>query len=286
MWAEAAWEGAEATAFAAYESAIAAATSAWHAAESAARTAHENASTAAHNAALAALHTAETNYANAIAAARSAAEAADAAARATFEAAVLSASPSSSSAFSALSGWASSVGDFLYWDVGATLYYLPSAYIETAADGTQAQSLAAWADGFIPFWDPFENNGVYSTEENPIFGWSQFAGGISRDALLAAYLAGPNLAAWLRNPAMYELGSTTIPGRLFQSLMHLTPVARGQAIYRQLGWGGFQLSRYATRADWALTIGTGLPPGGWLASIGVLHAADELWDELWDWWNS
>lgn len=94
----------------------------------------------------------------------------------------------------------------------------------------------------------------------PIFEWSQFAGGITRDALLAGLTS--NLGTWAQNPAMYELGSTTIPGRLFSSLARLTPIERGEAIFRQLGWGGLCLSRYAARADWAKTIPSLGTPGG------------------------
>jgi hypothetical protein len=135
------------------------------------------------------------------------------------------------------------------------------------------QGLAAWGDGFIPFFDPFDS--LYDPTDSTLQ-WSQFFGGVSRDALLAAAI--PNLGAWLRNPAMYELGSTTMPVRLFESLSHLTPIARGQAIYRQLGWGGFGLSRLATRADWLVTVPTGGTPGGWLGLMGIGHALEWWFD--------
>ncbi|MCP4507086.1 MAG: hypothetical protein GY826_11950, partial [Fuerstiella sp.] len=144
-----------------------------------------------------------------------------------------------------------------------------------AGIGGVGQGLAAWADGFIPFVDPFDS--FYDPADETLQ-WSVFFGGVSRDALLAAAI--PNLGAWLRNPAMYEMGSMTIPVRLFNSLAHLTPVARGQAIFRQLGWGGFGLGRLATAADWAATYNTGGTPGARLLLVGLLHGADYVWEEF------
>jgi hypothetical protein len=60
---------------------------------------------------------------------------------------------------------------------------LPGAYWETANNGDQARSLAAWVDGVVPFWDPFGNNDVYDPCD-AVMQQSKFTGQATRTIVL------------------------------------------------------------------------------------------------------
>ena len=138
----------------------------------------------------------------------------------------------------------------------------------------------ATADGFIPFSDPFQESGGYSgCEDGAAF--SKAAGGIARDAALAAVV--PNIGAFAKNPAMYELGSTTVPTRVFNMISHLDPVSRGRILTQMNGGGLGGMVKTAFGTSWkyvgantASTLGTGLTPGGNLAVIAGIHVADKI----------
>ena len=133
-------------------------------------------------------------------------------------------------------------------------------------------------DGVNPFGDPFEFNGVYSIEENPIFGYCQFAGAISRDAAILAMGFG-NIGTWYQNPLMYELGSTTTS--LFSEISHLSVIARGEWILANYGWSGLFLGGTAPEA-FLITIPTGLTPGGSLLLLSATYAAEIVSDWYWN----
>jgi hypothetical protein len=155
--------------------------------------------------------------------------------------------------------------------------WMGDAFVVAWAGGVgAAQGLAAAIDGVIPFWNPLEDL-LYDGNDSTLQ-WSQALGTFARDVLLIA--AVPNLTAWVKNPLMYELGATTIPGRFFSSLSHLSVIQRGESIYRQLGLRGFFLSRLATNADWTATVvhWSGLTPGGNLFIIGLFSGLDRWSD--------
>ncbi len=138
----------------------------------------------------------------------------------------------------------------------------------------------ATLDGAIPFADPFADAGKYGRCESGI-GVSQAAGGIARDAALSAFV--PNIGAWAKNPVMYELGSTTVPTRVFNTISHLDPVSRGRILTQMNGGGLGGMVKTAFGTSWkyvgantASTLGTGLTPGGNLAVIAGIHGVDEM----------
>jgi RHS repeat-associated protein len=57
---------------------------------------------------------------------------------------------------------------------------------------TSVQGLAAFADGFIPFWDPFAAHGAYDPHD-PTYGPSKEIGVLTRDAEVAIALARPKV---------------------------------------------------------------------------------------------
>ena len=172
-----------------------------------------------------------------------------------------------------------SQGDKLWrWfkmDVLGTLYYLPSAYWDTAWNGDQMRSLFAWADGAIPLIDPLSD--YYPDDE--LHEWSRLCGGVSRDAALMALI--PNLGTWAKSPFFYELGSTTVPNLLWKSkLRYMTVIGRGQFL-----WAKYGMRAWFWRAGgFRSTVRTGLTPAAWLALIGSIDVADiygaEIWSEV------
>ncbi len=138
----------------------------------------------------------------------------------------------------------------------------------------------ATADGFIPFADPFQDSGGYDPCQDGV-GFSKAAGGIARDAALAAVV--PNIGAFAKNPVMYELGSTTVPTRVFNTISHLDPIGRGRALTQMNGGGLGGMVKTALGTSWKhvgsnplSTMGTGLTPAGNLTVIGGIHIADEM----------
>jgi RHS repeat-associated protein len=139
------------------------------------------------------------------------------------------------------------------------------------------EGAAATADGFIPFWDPFKD--VYTDANgNHIDGTdiSLFCGGMSRDLLLSTAI--PNVGVWAKNPAMYELGQTTLSATEFAELGELTAIERGAILWERYGLRGF-LPSLSALGQYRYTIGTGLTPGGYLFVIATVHAADYVYEK-------
>ncbi len=154
-----------------------------------------------------------------------------------------------SSAFSTLGGW-----------LGVSSSTVTGAYIQGALEGA-SDGFKAWVNGFTPFVTPFSRSSFYNPDD-PTLNISRIGGAISFNAWAAAAI--PNLTAWAESPAFYEVGQTTLPPQLFEALKDLSPIARGQALVRQLGWVGSATMGLANAGQFANTIGTGLTPGAWL----------------------
>ena len=136
----------------------------------------------------------------------------------------------------------------------------------------------ATADGIIPFADPFQNSGSYDSDQDGV-AFSQAAGGIVRDAALAAVI--PNIGAWVKNPVMYELGSTTVPTSVYQGISHLSTVQKGAALVEMNGGGIAGGIKTALGTSWkhvgenlGKTVTTGLTPGGYLSIGAGIHVLD------------
>ena len=141
--------------------------------------------------------------------------------------------------------------------------YVIPANIGSITEG--AKGWAAWADGAIPFADPFAN--TYNASE---MGFSRAMGHISRDAFLAAAI--PNIGQFAKNPILYEIGQKTLT-ILPKGWEALSAIQRGKVIVEQVGWmkailPTFNVTPYAT------TIFEGLTPGANLLLVGGLEAAD------------
>lgn len=116
----------------------------------------------------------------------------------------------------------------------------------------------------FPFWDPFKD--YYSSDK--LHRWSRFFGGISRDAILMALI--PNLNTWARNPFLYELGSTTVPARVWAEIETLSVFERGRWL-----WGNYGLTGFLwPTTQFKKTIGYGVTPGGWILVVLGVHGAD------------
>ncbi len=138
------------------------------------------------------------------------------------------------------------------------------------------QGLAAWADGVIPFANPFEN---YYDSSDPTLKFSQAMGHVSRDALLAAAI--PNIGTWVKNPLLYEIGSKTLPTTKYLELglKGLSAIDKGRKIIQDAGGLWLALKPVGTSA-YATTILEGGTPGAWLTLEALLEGADLKWPNL------
>lgn len=141
----------------------------------------------------------------------------------------------------------------------------------------------------MPFADPFAEHGLYDVGD-PYLGVSQTMGGIIRDALLTAVFPGPQLAAWMKNPLLYELGQSTVAKDVWEVIAHLGPVEKGRELLQLARTIG--LSRYVTQVvlpgipSFVTTIRQGLTPAAHFLRIGGVHAADAAgvaFRSAWDW---
>lgn len=117
------------------------------------------------------------------------------------------------------------IGNFKIGSGYATLVFDASSW------GVFKDSLAATADGVIPFFDPFSD--TYDPC-NRALRWSKRLGAFSRDVALAAWI--PNLGAWAKSPVRYEIGQKTLPAARWAELSGLSPVARGAELVRSYAW--------------------------------------------------
>ncbi|MEX2580446.1 MAG: RHS repeat-associated core domain-containing protein [Verrucomicrobiales bacterium] len=144
--------------------------------------------------------------------------------------------------------------------------------------GRALKGLAAWADGVIPFADPFADAGAYD-ECDSDYKFGQGVGSLNRDIGLA--LAVPNLGTWLKNPVMYEVGSTTLTHSTWRAVgsSRSSAIAKGKALTKMNGGGAKGALKTAFGTSWKntpKTVGSGLTPGASLAGIAGLRAADEM----------
>jgi len=141
------------------------------------------------------------------------------------------------------------------------------------------QGAAAWVDGLIPFVDPLAG---YYDSSNPYLQASRSMGGATRDIMIAAGGA-PNLLEWLKNPVLYEIGQTTVPGGVYKAMEGMGAVEKGGYLLSNYGLRGLPgLSYGALRTgQFANTIGTGLTPGGYLFSAGAVHGLDRYASGHW-----
>jgi len=141
------------------------------------------------------------------------------------------------------------------------------AYDAVTADAFQEGAFAA-LDGIDPFGNPFADNGFYDPcDEGAQI--SQGLGTFARDAALVAVI--PNIGTWAQNPFLYELGSTTVPGDVYEAMDGLSAIERGSYLMSNYGLGGTAALNIeaAVTGEFGNTIGTGLTPGGWLLIGGI-----------------
>ena len=160
-------------------------------------------------------------------------------------------------------GVVESVGDLIKRFENSDAGQIMTAYSEGVSEGC-----AAWLDGVVPFADPFSD---YYDSDDPTLKESVAWGHVSRDALSMALI--PNIGSWLKNPIAYEVGSMTLPTAEYTSLglEGLSAVDKGRVLTSTYKWWQL-LPRFTTA--YSKTVGTGLTPGGWLATIFGLDIAD------------
>jgi hypothetical protein len=147
----------------------------------------------------------------------------------------------------------------------------PSYLFSHDSWGYFGKSLAATADGIVPFIDPFQR--FYDPCDKALQ-LSKSLGAAARDVALAA--AVPNIPLWAKNPVLYEVGSTTLPSAVYEGVQGLNAIQKGSYLISNYGLSG--TAKLAGQAfiegQYANTIGTGLTPGGWLGLMGAGQALD------------
>ncbi len=137
------------------------------------------------------------------------------------------------------------------------------------------KGLVAGIDGMIPLIDPFAD--VYADDCGNVDGMyrvSRHIGGFTRDAMMTVAI--PNIGTWVKNPAMYELGSTTVSPATWQAIKHLDTISRGKYLLKAAD-GNFlkaSLQGFKNASQFTSTIQTGLTPSGKLLGIGALEWFD------------
>lgn len=139
----------------------------------------------------------------------------------------------------------------------------------------------ASVDGFIPFADPFAYFEMYDPND-PILGVSATLGQVSRDILLftLCFPTAKTLTTWCRNPILYEIGSTTVPPRVYSIIKEMSVLERGRYLLQTYGWRAPFLGAGAVR-EYLTTVPSGLTPGGALLLIFTV----ETLDYFFDWWE-
>jgi len=135
---------------------------------------------------------------------------------------------------------------------------------------------AAWADGVIPFWNPFED--VYSDECDE-YKFSRAMGHVSRDAALFAFSSPQNLMMYLRHPKLYEAGSIALRNAKYAQygLDGLDAVQKGRKLY-SIFESFYKIQKNANLLKGFQLLGTGLTPGLGLGAIGLFEGTDALSD--------
>lgn len=96
--------------------------------------------------------------------------------------------------------------------------------------------------------------------------------------IVASIALVPNISAWVKNPILYEVGSTTVPAAVYEGMQGMNAIQKGGYLLSNFGWlGTLKLAgQAALEGQYATTIGTGLTPGGWLAVIGASNTTSSL----------
>lgn len=166
-------------------------------------------------------------------------------------------------------------GDWVQYGVGGMFGFYGLDPVKAAGHGAAQGGMAA-IDGAIPIFDPFASSGMYDKCDKTLQ-WSQFFGGVSRDALLLAFLpSSGSWGQWIKNPAMYEIGSTTVPNAIWSQIGHLDVIARGRYLWSNYGWGSLLMPK----GNWGATVAqwSGLTPAATLFSVAFPHGLDFLFD--------
>jgi hypothetical protein len=129
----------------------------------------------------------------------------------------------------------------------------------------------ATLDGIIPIIDPF--SGFY---DKCLLGAaeSSLIASYSRDIGFAAFV--PNLAAWAKNPILYEIGQLTVTSKTYAAYSHLEPAARGAAMVKELGYTGIakEMVKAIGSGSWGKTWATGGTPAARLVGIWAFGTVD------------
>lgn len=138
-----------------------------------------------------------------------------------------------------------------------------------AATGLGEGAMAT-VDGIVPF----AYFGMYDPND-PVLQFSQTMGQVARDLLLIAAI--PNLTTWIRNPILYEIGSTTVPPRIWQVIQGMSVIDRGRYLWQVYGWRSLFLGARAP-SQYFTTIWKGPTPGAWLGLLTLVEIVDYIWD--------
>jgi RHS repeat-associated protein len=96
--------------------------------------------------------------------------------------------------------------------------------------------------------------------------------------IVASIALVPNISSWVKNPILYEVGSTTVPTAVYEGMQGMNAIQKGGYLLSNFGlMGTLKLAvQAALDGEYATTIGTGLTPGGWLAVIAASNATSSL----------
>src|SRR5690606_15139430 len=105
---------------------------------------------------------------------------------------------------------------------------------------------------------------------------SRVVGQATRDAMIIAATSGLGAwAQWLKNPFLYELGSTTVSTSVWSAMQGMSTLDRGAYLWTTYGMRGFALGAKAT-GEFTKTIPEGLTPGAALLLVGLAESLDSF----------
>ena len=134
----------------------------------------------------------------------------------------------------------------------------------------------AWADGVIPFDDPFARYGLYE-KSDPDLKISRRLGHVSRDALILANLLSKSecLAEYIKKPFVYEIGQTAVETSEYYrlGLQFMSPLEKGNALLLEYG-NAFNVVMRTDMAVSASLWKTGLTPTGWISVVAGIEVLD------------
>lgn len=175
-------------------------------------------------------------------------------------------------------------GGFVSWIAGAgfdTSYNMgwsEAGQLGRAAAEGGGKGAAAWADGVVPFADPLE--GLYANSNgsvDSVYKFSQAMGHVSRDAAIAAVSSPANVGQYIKNPKLYEVGSTAMRNTNYAKygLDGLRAVDKGRRLISKVGSAGEVLKM--TNMGKSISLWkTELTPGGGIMVITGSEVAD-IW---------